>query len=61
MKPHGLGDMIELITTATGIKAVVNKVSDATGKDCGCTKRKEMLNNPDLTVNKIFFKVGQKV
>jgi len=61
MKPHGLGDMIELITTATGIKAVVNKVSQTTGKHCGCTERKEMLNNPDLTVNKIFFKVGQKV
>jgi len=61
MKPHGLGDMIELITTATGIKAVVNKVSQVTGKPCGCPEKKEMLNNPDLTVNKIFFKVGQKV
>ena len=61
MKPHGLGDMIELITTATEIKAVVNKVSEVTGKPCGCPERKETLNNPDLTVNKIFFKVGQKV
>ena len=61
MKPHGLGDIVELITTATGIKAVVNKVSEVTGKHCGCPERKEMLNNPDLTVNKIFFKVGQKV
>lgn len=61
MKPHGLGDMIDLITTATGIKAVVNKVSEITEKPCGCPERKEKLNNPDLTVNKIFFKVGQRV
>lgn len=61
MKPHGLGDMIELFTTATGIKAVVNKVSEVTEKPCGCPERKEMLNNPNLTVNKIFFKNGKKV
>ncbi len=61
MNPHGLGSMIDLITTATGIKAVVNKVSQATGVDCGCTERKEALNNPNLIVNKIFFKNGKKV
>lgn len=40
----GLGDTIEKITTATGVKAVVNAVSKVTGKDCGCAKRKELLN-----------------
>jgi hypothetical protein len=40
----GLGDTIEKITTATGIKKVVNTVSKITGKDCGCNKRKDNLN-----------------
>ncbi len=40
----GLGDTIEKITTATGIKAVVDKVSQATGKPCGCSERKDKLN-----------------
>tara|TARA_R100001594_G_scaffold140226_1_gene185236 strand:- start:866 stop:1036 length:171 start_codon:yes stop_codon:yes gene_type:complete len=43
-KSKGLGDTIEKITKATGIKKVVNKISDFTGKDCGCTDRKETLN-----------------
>ena len=40
----GLGDTIEKITTATGIKAVVEKVAQATGKPCGCSERKDKLN-----------------
>ena len=44
MKSKGLGDTIEKITKATGIKKVVDKVSESTGKDCGCSKRKETLN-----------------
>jgi hypothetical protein len=40
----GLGDTIEKITTATGIKKVVETVSKVTGKDCGCGKRKDALN-----------------
>ena len=43
-KSKGLGDSIEKFTTATGIKKVVNKISKATGKDCGCGKRKDTLN-----------------
>jgi hypothetical protein len=35
MKSKGLGDTIEKITTATGIKAVVDTVAKVTGKDCG--------------------------
>ena len=44
MKYRGFGDTIEAITKATGIKTVVEKISEATGKDCGCDKRKEYLN-----------------
>ena len=40
----GLGDTVEKITKATGIKAAVDGVFDALGKDCGCDKRKETLN-----------------
>ena len=40
----GLGDVVNAVTTRTGIKSVVNKVSKATGVDCGCEKRREKLN-----------------
>ena len=44
-KLKGLGDTVEKITKATGIKKVVDTVVKATGKkDCGCNKRKEALN-----------------
>jgi hypothetical protein len=56
MKSRGLGDTIEKITAATGIKKVVEKVSEVTGKECGCKNRKEKLNNPDLLINKTFYK-----
>ena len=45
MKSRGLGDSIEKITQATGIKNVVNKVTKAVGvEDCGCGKRRDTLN-----------------
>lgn len=40
-KSVGLGDTIEKITTATGIKAAVKFIA---GEDCGCDERKEKLN-----------------
>ena len=43
-KSRGLGDSIEKFTKATGIKSVVNKVSSAIGKDCGCGERRDSLN-----------------
>ena len=44
MKSRGLGDSIEKFTKATGIKAVVDKVSEITGKPCGCAERRDTLN-----------------
>jgi hypothetical protein len=41
MKSRGLGDSIEKLTKATGVKAVVKKVA---GDDCGCAKRRDALN-----------------
>jgi hypothetical protein len=43
-KSKGLGDSIEKIAKATGIKKVVDTVSKVTKKDCGCAKRKDTLN-----------------
>ena len=44
-KSKGLGDSIEKITKATGIKSIVNKVNELRGvRDCGCNKRKNRLN-----------------
>ncbi len=40
-KSKGLGDTIEKITKATGIKKIVEAVTD----DCGCDDRKALLNN----------------
>ena len=44
-KSKGLGDSIEKITKATGIKTLVQLGAKYVGKeDCGCNKRKETLN-----------------
>ena len=40
----GLGDVIDKITTKTGIKKVVKAIV----KDCGCDKRKDKLNETSL-------------
>jgi len=42
---EGLGDTIDKITTATGIKSAVKAVSKAVGvDDCGCEARRQALN-----------------
>lgn len=42
---QGLGDTVEAVTKATGIKTVVEKTTQAMGiEDCGCSRRKEQLN-----------------
>ena len=43
-KSKGLGDSIDKITKATGIKKVVDTISKTTGKDCGCEDRRNFLN-----------------
>ena len=40
----GLGDTIERITTATGIKKAVDMIAKKTGKPCGCGERRDNLN-----------------
>ena len=44
-KSKGLGDTVEKIMKATGIKKVVDVTTKAVGvKDCGCDKRRDTLN-----------------
>ena len=47
-KSKGLGDSIEKFTTVTGVKSFTNFLNRngvfGKKKDCGCDKRKEMLN-----------------
>ena len=71
MKSKGLGDSIEKITKATGIKAATKYIFDKLGKDCGCNKRKERLNKlfpykqiqclneDEYMLLKAFFKVNK--
>ena len=44
MKSKGLGDSIEKITRATGIKHMVDTVSEGLNIPCGCEGRKDALN-----------------
>lgn len=43
-KSKGLGDSIEKITKATGIKTAVNHISKTFNKSCGCDERRDILN-----------------
>jgi hypothetical protein len=45
MKHQGLGDTVEAITKATGIKTIVDAGSKVLKKDCGCQARKNRLND----------------
>jgi hypothetical protein len=44
MKSRGLGDSIHNFTKATGIKSVVDKVSEGLNIPCGCEARRKALN-----------------
>ena len=44
MKSRGLGDTVEKITKATGLKTLTDIASDALGVDCGCKDRRDKWN-----------------
>lgn len=44
MKSKGLGDSIEKVTKATGIKTMVDTISEGLNIPCGCEGRKDALN-----------------
>ena len=56
-KHKGLGDTVAAITEATGIKTLVESITE----DCGCGKRQESLNNPNLLINKILYGTKQDI
>ena len=59
-RSEGVGDTIAKFTAATGIDKVAEAVANLAGyKDCGCGERKEALNDPNLLVNKMFYKKNQ--
>ncbi len=41
---RGLGDLVERVTVATGLKAAVKAVEHLTGVPCGCDGRRDWLN-----------------
>ncbi len=41
---RGLGDLIERVTVATGLKAAVTALEHLTGVPCGCAGRRDALN-----------------
>jgi len=44
-RSKGLGDTVEKITKATGLKSLTEIAMSSIGKkDCGCNKRKNWLN-----------------
>lgn len=51
-----LGDDIERVTKATGVKKAVDYIAKKTDKSCGCSKRKAALNSPGLLINQIIYK-----
>tara|TARA_R100000935_G_scaffold24462_1_gene44003 strand:+ start:405 stop:557 length:153 start_codon:yes stop_codon:yes gene_type:complete len=44
VRSKGLGDKIESFTKATGIKTIVDTVSQGLNIPCGCSQRKDYLN-----------------
>lgn len=56
-RSEGFGDSIAKITKAIRADIAAKKIAKELGiEDCGCSKRQEQLNNPDLLINKIFYK-----
>jgi glutamate-1-semialdehyde aminotransferase len=44
MKSKGFGDSVEKFTKATGIKTIVDNVSQGLNIPCGCEQRRNALN-----------------
>ena len=56
-KHKGLGDTVAALAEATGIKTLVESITE----DCGCKERQASLNNPDLLINKLFYGTKQDI
>ena len=56
-KTHGFGSHIAKAAKLIKADVAAEKIAKALGYEgCGCAARAAALNNPDLLVNKIFYK-----
>lgn len=56
-RSEGFGSDIAKITKLTRVDRIAERIAKTLGyEDCGCKDREESLNNPNLLVNKIFYK-----
>lgn len=54
---NGFGSFLQQTAKLIKADAIADKVAKAIGhEDCGCSNRAAYLNNPNLLINKIFFK-----
>lgn len=55
-KHKGLGDSIAAVSKSVYADKIAEAIAKAVGaEDCGCAKRQEALNNPDLLINKLLY------
>ena len=56
-KTHGFGTDLSKAAKFVRADIAADRIAKALGyEDCGCAGRAESLDNPDLLVNKIFYK-----
>lgn len=55
-KHKGLGDSIAAVAKSVYADKIAEAIAKGVGaEDCGCAKRQEALNNPDLLINKLLY------
>lgn len=55
-KHKGLGDSIEAVAKAVYADKIAEAIAKGIGADnCGCSGRKEALNDPNLLINKLLY------
>lgn len=54
-RKKGLGDVTEQVIKSTGLDVFAKAYTKITGKDCGCQKRKDLLNKKGRELMNLFF------
>lgn len=59
-KHKGVGDTIAAVAKAVYADKIAEAIAEGVGaEDCGCSKRQEAMNNPDLLINKLLYGTRQ--
>lgn len=59
-KHKGIGDTVEAVAKAVYADKIAEAIAKGVGaEDCGCKKRRDSLNNPDLLINKLLYGTKQ--